>query len=129
MQYKGKELKTGSQYYAAAMDLMKHDTIAKCVRGAVELFICGAERNDRFCVARLKEFVNTPRYLTMLGTFESSDLIDALVRILRLEKAEREANMVNACCRPGMFGIMRPAPVNGLAGVEMSPKRARNRGL
>ena len=63
MIYKGRNLRTGSQYYAAAMELMKYETKKACFRGALAMFLCGAELNDRFCIMRLKEILRKPEYL------------------------------------------------------------------
>lgn len=129
MQYKGKELITGSDYYAAAMDLMRYEENPECIRGAVELFICGAELHDRFCISRLKEVARTRKYLEPLGSFESDDLVNALVDILRQERADAELRELRAAQRSGMFGVMKLRPINKTAVGDISRRAAYRRGL
>ena len=67
MTYNGRNLKTGSDFYSAAMDLMGKggETNRKVFAGALILFLEGAERSDRFCIQRLKEILTSPNYLRM----------------------------------------------------------------
>lgn len=122
MLFKGKVLKSGSDYYAAAMELMKRDEDPRCIRGATELFVAGAELNDRFCKMRLKEVLRTPRYLHALDSFCSKDLVESVMNILSLELAEAEYREICAKCRRGIFGGYAPKPINRSAAMNFQRK-------
>lgn len=123
MKFEGRELKTGSDYYAAAMKLMQRDDIDKCVCGAVALFIAGAELRDKFCIVRLKEVVNTPKYWNSLSAFAQKDLIDSMIEILKLECAEKEWKDMQKRLTKGVFGVYAPRPINHEAAMGFQSKK------
>ncbi len=114
MIYKGKELHTGSQYYAAAMDLMRYEAKKECFFGALALFLCGAELNDRFCIVRLKEVLRTPKYLKWVD----DDNRRLIMNILAGERMAKEYLRSLGTLRSGVFGVFENKPINHqVAGV------------
>lgn len=120
MTYNGRDLKTGSDFYAAAIDLMKKggETNRKIFSGALVLFLEGAEQSDRFCIQRLKEILATPNYLRMVDPEDKKAIEDilerqAIVECLNKKYLERVR---------GIFGVMRPTPINHEA-AEIFQKR------
>ena len=108
MIYKGKELRTGSQYYAAAMELTKYETKKECFVGALTLFLCGAELNDRFCIMRLKEVLCTPKYLKWVDDDDRKLITD----ILDGERKAEEYLKSLGALRSGVFGVFENKPIN-----------------
>lgn len=123
MKFKGKELHTGSDYYAAAMELMRREDLPECVCGAIALFIGGAEMRDRFCVARLKEIAAEPKYLRCLDTFSRDDLRTTMENILKSEDGEKRLMADGARIRRGMFGSYTPKPINHAAAMGFQRNR------
>lgn len=119
MRYRGKELRTGSQYYAAAMDLMNYETKKECFLGALTLFLCGAELNDRFCIMRLKEVLRTPKYLKWVDDEDKKLIIDILEGELRVEEYLKSLGSL----RPGVFGVFENTPINHEAAGVFQRKR------
>ena len=121
MTYNGRNLRTGSDFYAAAMDLMGKggETNRKVFAGALILFLEGAERSDRFCIQRLKEILATPNYLRMVDCEDKKAIEDvlegqAIVEYLNKKYSEMES---------GVFGVMRPTPINHEAAGIFQKKR------
>ncbi len=119
MRYKGKELRTGSQYYAAAMELMNYETKKECFLGALTLFLCGAELNDRFCIMRLKEVLRTPKYLKWVDDDDRKQIID----ILEGERRAEEYLKSLGALRAGVFGVFENKPINHEAAGVFQRKR------
>lgn len=119
MNYKGKELKSGSDYYAAAMDLMKYENKKPCFHGALALFLQGAELNDRFCICRLEEILRTAKYRKWVDR-EDYRVIRDVLDGKRLVDAEIKRFQQT---KPGVFGVMRLKPVNHEAAMGFQSKR------
>ncbi len=120
MIYKGKQLKTGSEYYAAAMELMRWgETMKSCFQGALALFLRGAELNDRFCISRLKEVLQTPKYLKWVDD-EDKRAIEDILAGKRMEESVLRRLTVS---KPGIFGVMTPRPINHEAAMGFQSRR------
>lgn len=121
MTYNGRNLRTGSDFYVAAMDLMGKggETNRKVFAGALILFLEGAERSDRFCIQRLKEILATPNYLRMVD-FEDKKAIEDILEGRAIAEDLRKKYFENAC---GIFGVMRPTPINHESAGVFQKKR------
>ena len=110
MTYNGRNLRTGSDFYAAAMDLMGKggETNRKVFAGALILFLEGAERTDRFCIQRLKEILATPNYLRMVDCDDKKAVEDVLAGRSIAEYWDK----IYSAMGSGVFGVMRPTPIN-----------------
>lgn len=120
MKYKGKELKTGSDFYAAAMNLMSMDSDPKRVQAALILFVEGAELRDRFCIMRIKEIASDDRYLSMLDEFCSEELMASMKNILRAEHEEKLEAKISMSRRKGVFGVFAHKPINHEAAMAFN---------
>ena len=121
MTYNGRNLQTGSDFYAAAMDLMGKggETNRKVFSGALVLFLEGAEHSDRFCIQRLKEILATPTYLRMVDYEDKKAVEDVLEGQAIVEYLNKKYSEMGS----GIFGVMRPTPINHEAGVMFQKKR------
>ena len=121
MTYNGRNLKTGSDFYAAAMDLMGKggETSRRVFSGALVLFLEGAERSDRFCIQRLKEILETPSYLRMVDDDDKK----AIVNVLAGRSIAEYWNRIYSEMGSGIFGVMRPTPINHESAGMFQKKR------
>ena len=110
MTYNGRNLKTGSDFYAAAMDLMGKggETNRKVFSGALVLFLEGAELLDRFCIQRLKEILETPSYLRMVDGDDKKAIEDVLAGQSIAEYWNKKYSEMGS----GIFCVMRRTPIN-----------------
>ena len=121
MTYNGHNLHTGADYYAAAMDLMRKggETNRKIFAGALVFFLEGAERLDVYCIQRLKEILETPAYLRMVDRDDMSEIEAVLERLSITEYWNKMYSKMGS----GIFGVMRPTPVNHEAAMEFQKNR------
>ena len=110
MIYNGRNLQTGSDFYAAALDLMRKggETNRVMFTGALALFLEGAERLDRFCIQRLKEILAKPNYLRMVDVEDKKVIEDILEGRAIAEDWRKKFEEMGS----GIFGVMTPKPIN-----------------
>lgn len=121
MMYNGKCLSSGSDYYRAGLELMGKggENNIKIFVGALTLFLCGAEKLDRFCIARLKEILNTYKYRRMVDK-ESMEAISSVLRGERITATYWEMwNKLGS----GIFGVMAPTPINHEAAMGFQKRK------
>ena len=121
MQYKGKELKSGSECYAAAMDLMRRGGEMNSVifRGALMFFLEGAEKCDSYCIQRLYEILKTRQYYPWL---HYEDLKEIIGFLNTHENIKREIAQWRRYCS-GVLPLSCTTPVTRPAAMVFQTKK------
>ena len=121
MQYKGKELKSGSECYAAAMDLMRRggETNSVIFRGTLMFFLKGAEKGDRFCIQRLYEILKTRKYYRWLDSEDCEEIIG----FLNMQENIKQEIAQWRKRRSGVFGVFLFKPISRSAAMAFQTKK------